>query len=175
MDKPKLHMMCGISGCGKTTFARKFARDNDLLYLNPDKFYELFNGDERRHYHEFDVWMALFRALHMAEKDGTSVMFDTNSPTYVSRSQILDWFPDFEPHLIYIEASAELCRSNNAARRRVIPADELRRIIASFQPPAVDEDDRWQTMTFLRNVDNTLQTCAVYEKDESGGYRRQPV
>ena len=168
MDRPKLYMMCGISGCGKTTYAKKFAREHEVLYLNPDKFYELFNGDERRHYHEFEIWMALFRALHMAMKDGTSVIFDTNSPTYVGRSQILDWFPDFEPHLIYIEASEELCRSNNAARRRVIPENEMHNMILAFQPPRVGEDDRWQTMTFLQNIDNTIRPHVRYEKSGEG-------
>lgn len=159
--------MCGISGCGKTTYAKQFAKDNDLLYLNPDRFYELYNGDERRHYHEFDIWMALFRALHMAEQDGRSVMFDTNSPTYVGRTQILDWFPDFEPHLIYIHASAELCIRNNASRRRVIPADEMERMMRAFQPPEEDEDDRWVTMTFLENDNNSLSVRKTYVRQAS--------
>lgn len=153
-DKPRLYLMCGLSGSGKTTFAKSFAEENDLLYLNPDKFYELYNGDERRHYHEFEIWMALFRALHMAEQDGVSVVFDTNSPTIVNRSQILDWFPDFEPHLIYIEASKELCRKNNLSRRRVIPEEEMERIFRSFQPPEFDEDSRWKTIRVLRNENN---------------------
>lgn len=154
LKHPRLYLMCGMSGCGKTTFAKKFAQENDLLYLNPDKFYELYNGDDRNHYHEFEIWMALFRALRMAELDGRSVIFDTSSPTYVGRVQILDWFPGFEPHLIYIQASPELCKKNNASRRRVVPEDEMERIITTFQPPEPGEDPRWASMRFLRNEDN---------------------
>ena len=35
----KMYLMSGLSGSGKTTYARKFAADNDLLYLNVDDFY----------------------------------------------------------------------------------------------------------------------------------------
>lgn len=161
-DRPKLYMMCGVSGSGKTTYAKQLAADQNLLYLNPDKFYEVFNGDERNHYHEFEIWMALFRALHMAEQDGRDVVLDTNSPTAVGRSQILDWFPDFEPHLIYISAPEQLCRQNNRSRRRVIPEGEMDKIIRFFQPPTFDEDGRWQSITFLKNENNTgYETVAI--------------
>lgn len=153
-EKPKLYMLCGLPGSGKTTFARKFAEDYGYQYLGPDSFYALFNGYETLHIHKFEIWMAVYRALHMAEQDGRSVVFDTNAPTVVDRSQILDWFPGFEPHLIYIEASESLCLQNNNARRRVIPTEEMERLIRSFTVPCVSEDRRWKSMTFFVNNDN---------------------
>ena len=153
MSKPKLFMMCGVSGSGKTTFARRFAENHRLRYLNPDNFYAIYNGDEREHKHEFEIWMALFRALHMAEQDGVDVMFDTNAPTVVDRTQILDWFPGFEHHLICVTAPPELCLANNRARNRVVPEDVMEQMIQSFNPPTND-DARWQTVTCLVNESN---------------------
>ena len=153
-DKPKLFMLCGLPGSGKTTFARKFAEEHGYQYLGPDSFYALFNGDETLHIHKFEIWMAVYRALHMAEQDGRSVVFDTNAPTVVDRSQIMDWFPGFEPHLIYIEASWELCLRNNSARSRVIPKEEMDRLLRSFVRPHVSEDGRWKSMAFFVNQEN---------------------
>lgn len=159
MSKPKLYMMCGISGSGKTTFAKKFAKTNNLRYINPDQFYGLYNGDECHHYDEFEIWMALFRALHMAEQSGVSVIFDTNSPTMVDRTQILNWFPDFQHILIYIQADPELCMKNNVSRRRVIPDDVMRNMIKRFEPPVIGEDGRWSVMYFYRNDNNQGFQC----------------
>ena len=147
-------MMCGLSGSGKTTFAKKFAEENDLYYICPDDFYRMLNGDDRIHTNEFEIWMALFRALHMAEQRGQDTIFDTNNPTYVGRAQILDWFPGFDTHLIYIHADNDLCRNNNQSRRRVIPAEEMEKMISVFEPPSFDEDQRYKSFTMYRNNNN---------------------
>lgn len=164
MSKPKLFLMCGISGSGKTTFARRFAESFGLHYISPDDFYALYNGDERKHKNEFEIWMSLFRALHMAEQDGASVIFDTNAPTMVDRTQILNWFPDFEHHMICITAPPELCKRNNKSRRRVIPDDVMEKMIQDFQVPCECEwiprasewayEKRWQSITILNNESN---------------------
>lgn len=156
MEKPKLYLMCGVSGSGKTTFAKKFAEENCLYYLCPDDFYRMFNGDDRIHKNEFEIWIALFRALHMAEQQGRNTIFDTNNPTHVSRLQLLDWFPGFEPHLIYIEASAELCLANNRSRRRVIPEEEMHRMLSVFEPPTAYEGWRYRSVTVYKNENNHL-------------------
>ena len=147
----KLYVMCGMSGSGKTTFAKRFAEEHDLHYLCPDDFYRVYNGDECRHYNEFEIWMALFRALHMAEQQGIDTIFDTNTPTYSDRCQMLTWFPSFEHHLIYIRADLELCLQNNRSRRRVIPQEEMDKMALHFQPPMFGEDNRWETISMYIN------------------------
>ena len=153
-DKPKLYMMCGVPGSGKTTYAKKFAEENGLMYICPDNFYALYNGDECRHYHEFEIWMALFRALHMAEEDKRDCVFDTNAPTFTDRSQIIDWFPSFEHHLVCIQAPKELCLRNNVSRRRVIPQREMDRMLAQFHEPDEYDFEKWDSVTFLWNENN---------------------
>ena len=147
--KPKLYMMSGRSGSGKTTFAKKFAEEHGLIYYCVDDFYKLFHGDDRVHKDEFEIWMTIFRVLHNAEVNGLDVMFDTNNPTIVDRVQLLNWFPGFECHLFYIYASPELCRKNNASRRRVIPDEEMENIIRSVQTPLPNEDSRYAEITYL--------------------------
>ena len=163
---PKLYVMCGISGCGKTTFAKRFAENRGLRYICSDDFYRAFNGDDRIHENKFQVWIAIYQAIRFAEENRLDCIIDSHNPTLCSRTQFLEWFPSFEPHLIYIIADSDLCITNNQARRRVIPKDDMDKIIEGFRPPLLDEDDRWASITFLHNKDNTgLRPVLIKHRD----------
>lgn len=153
-EKPKLFVMCGMSGSGKTTFAKRFCETRELRYLNPDQFYELFNGDERNHSNEFDVWMAVYRALHIAEQEKVDTILDTNCPSFSGRNQLIEFFPDFDHHLIVIQADLDLCLKNNARRYRQIPESEMRRMWTAFQYPEISEWKYWKSMIWYRNMNN---------------------
>lgn len=156
----KMYLMSGASGAGKTTFAKQFISNLEMIaqkeiqYLCIDDFYRVFNGSEKRHEDEFDVWIAFFQAIHLAELKGRNVLIDTNSPTLTKRIEFLDWFPSFEHHLIFIDANAELCIKNNKSRNRVIPMEEMQNILASVERPTPNEDARWKTISMYRNNDN---------------------
>ena len=152
----QMYLMCGLSGSGKTTYAKKFAKNNHLFYLGIDEFYEWYNGDDSIRENTFEIWIEFFQAIHRAEQDGKDVLIDTNAPTYVDRVQILDWFPDFEKHhLIWVDASEELRFMNNRHRGRVIPDDVMHKMYWKFQPPiAKNEDERWSSITKVTNKNN---------------------
>ena len=153
----KMYLMSGLSGSGKTTYARKFAADNDLLYLNVDDFYAVWNGSPTIHEHEFEVWIAFYQAIHCAEIAGRDCIVDTNALTAVDRIQFLNWFPTFEHHLIWIEAPIELCVENNNNRARVVPIAELEKMYHYMEYPTANEDARrrWKSIKYVMNNDNT--------------------
>lgn len=153
-EKPKLFVMCGMSGSGKTTFAKRLCESRELRYINPDQFYALYNGDERNHDNEFEVWMAVYRALHIAGQAGLDTILDTNCPTFSGRVQLTEWFPEFEHHLFVIQANFDLCQKNNASRSRKISEQEMRRMWSTFQYPEIQELKYWKSMIFYRNMEN---------------------
>ena len=164
------YLMTGMSGSGKTTFAKDFAEKNGLLYLCPDEFYKAFNGDDTAngHRHEFEVWMALWQAIHNAEIDGVSVIVDTNAPTNVDRDQFLNWFPGFQKYiLIYIEADAELCARNNRNRKRVVPIEEMKAMQERFESPLDERDYKWDLIFHYENDENVLEIATVIAKENS--------
>lgn len=153
----KLYLMSGLSGSGKTTFAKKFAAENKLLYFNVDDFYAMWNGSATIHKHEFEVWIAFYQAIHSAEMDKRDCIVDTNALTAVDRIQFLNWFPSFEHHLIWIEAPIELCLKNNESRERVIPRKEMANMYKYMEYPESGEDarHRWKSIRYIMNKDNT--------------------
>lgn len=166
----KMYLMCGLSGAGKTTFAKKFAEENDLVYLSIDDFYKKAGGiytDETG----FEVWIEFFKTIHLLEKYRCNILIDTNAPTFVKRQQFIDWFPSFnEYNLIYIAIDdEELRKKNNASRGRVVPVDEMERMRKEFEEP-VDffrgyqrvyacPEVRWDNIFVYKNVNNTFLRC----------------
>ena len=151
-----MYLMTGVSGSGKTTFAKKFARENNLRYLNIDNFYLATFGDENTHEHEFDVWMMFYRAIEIASRDDVDIIIDTNSPTISNRDEIYNWFGHMfaENYMIYIYATADLCLKNNANRNRVIPKEELIKMYTDYEPPHEEECCKWDKIYEVYNIHN---------------------
>ena len=152
----KMYVMCGLSGSGKTTYAREVAANNGLFYLGIDEFYEWYNGNECIRENTFEVWIEFYQAIHRAELDGKDILVDIDAPTYVDRTQMLDWFPWFdEYHLICVTAPERLRRANNSGRTRRIPEKEMDKMLDRWEYPHDDfEDSRWKTILCVHNWNN---------------------
>ena len=159
----KMYLMCGCSGAGKTTFSKKFAEDNKLLYLGIDDFYAKVNGDECLHTNTFEVWIEFYKAIHEVEIKGLDCIIDTNAITRTHRAQFIEWFPTFEHHLIYISADPELRKYNNKRRRRQVPDDVMDRMTAQLEKPRLG-DEGFKTVTYIYNVQNNFQKPIVLKK-----------
>lgn len=153
-----MYLMTGVSGSGKTTFAKEFARKNNLRYLNIDNFYLATFGDENTHEHEFDVWMMFYRAIEIASRDDVDIIIDTNAPTISNRDEIYNWFGRMfaENYIIFIDAPADLCFRNNSNRERVIPEDEMIRMIGKYERPHKEETRKWDNIYIVHNDNNTF-------------------
>ena len=160
----KMYLMCGLSGVGKTTFAKEIICANkNMLYLGVDDFYAKVNGDECIHENQFEVWIEFYKAIHEAEVNGIDCVVDTNAITLCHRTQFLDWFPTFEHHLVFLEASEELRFANNQKRRRVIPNNVMHKMWMNSELPERftdgecwydTEDDRWKSILHVKNINN---------------------
>lgn len=170
----KMYLMCGLSGAGKTTFAKKFAEENNLIYLSIDGFYKEYGHGNYDEDTGFKVWIEFFKTIHAYEKYRANILIDTNAPTFVKRQQFIDWFPSFDEYnLIYIDIEdEELRKRNNASRGRVVPDDEMERMRKEFEEP-VDffslskrksriyacPEKRWDNIIVYRNINNDFIRC----------------
>lgn len=155
----RMFLMCGCSGAGKTTFAKNYAKLNNLLYLGIDEFYGKINGDECLHINTFYVWIEFFKAIHEAEINNIDCIIDTNAVTKSHRDQFVEWFPTFEHHLIVILTSPDLRRRNNQSRRRQVPEEAMVKMEKEFQMPyASHESPKWKTIRTVTNIANMFGT-----------------
>lgn len=154
----RMYLMCGCSGAGKTTYAKQYAKEHNLLYLGIDDFYAKVNGDECLHINFFEVWIEFFKAIHEAEIRDIDCIVDTNAITRCHREQFIEWFPSFEHHLIFVEASVELRKKNNLSRRRNVPDDAMDRMTQRLEiPTSASENDKWKSIAFIYNDNNCFR------------------
>ena len=175
--RPKMFLMCGHCGSGKSTFARQFAKEHNLRYLAIDDMYAAFNGDPQDRNNKFDVWMTFWRQIHAAEMAGHDIIIDTNAPTMVDRTEFLNWFPTFEHHLIWIKADEELCLMNNAQRKRVIPVDVMKKLFNEFEDVTYVEfraselRSSWKSISCVININNHFDPLRIYWGWENYPYK----
>ena len=167
MKKPKMFLMCGHPGSGKSTFARQLAKLNGYRYLSVDDMYATFNGDPTSHDNKFDVWMTFWRQIHAAEMAGQDIVVDTNAPTCLDRAEFLNWFPTFDHYLVWVDASRALCLKNNKQRSRVIPYEQMKNMFQFFEEPYVGEEKKfhnrseWKRIFHILNYDNSFNISVM--------------
>lgn len=153
----RMIVVSGCSAVGKTTFAKQFAAARGFRYLSADNFYATFNGDERIHENKFEVWMALYRAIYIAQEQNIDIIVDANLLTNVDRDQLLGWFPKFEHHLVFIHADEQLRTRNNMLRSRQVPDKAMEYMRDHVQIPVWGEmDKRWLSYMRINNINNNF-------------------
>lgn len=148
---PKFYLVSGISGGGKTVLSKRIMKKNPgLIFFDVDDYYRLINGDERIHTNSFEVWHKLFRDIHEREQKGEDVLLTTNALTVAQRRQLVEWFPIFEHHLIWVISPLEKCIEGNKNRFRNIPEELLIKHWHKMEFPNPNEDG-WDSITHITN------------------------
>lgn len=150
--KPRMFLVCGMPGSGKTHFAKKFATQNHIKYLNVDDFYAKVNGDETNRDNKFDVWIEFFKAIHEAELAGEDVVVETMALTQFNRKELTAWFPTFEHHMIYIDATLFSCYQAVQIRARKINKDTMDKYYSKLESPQKSELSDWTSIITIKNI-----------------------
>lgn len=150
----KMYLMCGLSGVGKTTYARMIADKMNLKYLGVDDFYAQVNGDECIRENKFDVWIEFWKAIHNAEINNEDCVVDTNALTAHQRKEFIEWFPTFEHHLIYVYTDESQRYVNNKLRKRQVPNNVMAQMSKKLGVPNKETDSDWKTITYIMNLNH---------------------
>ena len=157
-------MIClsGMPGSGKTTWAAEFLKKHpDFLYFSPDSYYERINGDECDRTDTFEIWMAMFRDIHIAEKNFNNVLIDSDNLTYAQRNQWIEWFPYFDEHiLLFLEEDYNTCFDRVSKRRRTIPEIIMREKMLKWENPFEAGDcAEWDRVYQISSDEDNITTC----------------
>lgn len=162
-------MVCGLPGCGKTTYIKEETREMDrFVVISTDAIRAELYGDPSNQSHNKEV----FELAHLRIKEFLNcdrydtVFFDATNISRKDRRRILAIVPkgvEKEVHVVW--ASIETCIARDENRNRSVGADIIMKIAERFQIPDFTEDfDTWFFITTEENFNAIEYRKYLFEK-----------
>lgn len=137
-------MMCGIPGCGKSTYAKEtlLKIHPDWKYVSRDEVrYEYVTDQEHYFDHEYEVYKEFCNRISMHLINGDTVIADATHISKSSRSKLIHSL-SIEPDkviVVVLNTSFETCMARNANRHGItrVPDDSMYRMKNQFRKPDI--------------------------------------
>ena len=147
---PILYILCGASGCGKTTWAANFIKEHrDIRYVSRDEIrFELVDPNESYFSREKEVFRRFANTIRQTLVNGFDCIADAthlNEFSLRKLTQAIDmYFKDYEIVYVSFNVNADTCIKHNANRegRANVPETIIRNMCRDFRTPSLDEDER---------------------------------
>lgn len=142
MNRPKLILLIGVPGCGKTTYAQKYIQNKNpfAVHLSSDNIRKELWGDEAIQGDNNEVFSLMQSRAINALNNWRDVIYDATNMTRKDRSYIISLCPKFvqiEAHIVW--APIETCIARDAARERTVGKEVIDKMLKKFQAPFYDE------------------------------------
>ena len=141
MSRPKLILLVGIPGSGKTHYAKNYlALQSKTVHLSSDAIRAELYGDESVQGNPAEVFGLMQQRAVEALNNGNDVLYDATNITRKDRSGIIGVCPKFAKIECYvIWAPIEVCIERDAVRDRTVGKEVIDRMLKRFQAPYYDE------------------------------------
>ena len=141
MNRPKLILLCGIPGSGKTFYAERIKDSYSyIVHLSSDTIRKELYGDESIQGNPSEVFSLMQNRAIEFLNNGYDVIYDATNITRKDRASIIAKCPKFariKCHIIW--APIETCIERDAARERTVGKEVIDRMLKRFQAPYYDE------------------------------------
>lgn len=140
---PKLIMLVGIPGSGKSTYAKKYKEryiNDPVEIVSSDCIRKELYGDENCQDNPQQVFELMQERTLEYLANGVSVIYDATNLVRKHRIQFLERCPTYvqkEAHIIW--SDVEECISRDENRDRTVGKSVITRMLKTFQPPYFDE------------------------------------
>lgn len=141
MKKPKLIMMVGISGSGKSKIAEEISQQINAIILSADIMREELLGDIHNQTQNKEIFDELYKKAVELIKDNKNVIIDATNIKSVNRINGLKYFDGIPCEKIaYIVATPfNKCLEKNGEDNKVIKESVLKNQISKFEIPYQNE------------------------------------
>ena len=141
MDRPKLILLVGIPGSGKTTYAKNYIKSYlHTIHLSSDSIRAELYNDESIQGDPAEVFSLMQKRAIEALNNGQNVVYDATNITRKDRASIIGICPKFakiEAHIVW--QPIEVCIERDASRERTVGKRIIDRMLKRFQAPYYDE------------------------------------
>lgn len=139
--KPWLIVMCGLSGSGKSTIAKKIAGERDAVIISSDELRKELFGNEAHQEDKNMLFAEYNKRVRTALERGVDVIADKTNLSIRSRRSLLEVVKDIDIRrkCVICNIPFEKCLENNSARVRHVPEEAIRRQLYGFQVPFQEE------------------------------------
>lgn len=137
MNLPKLIIMVGLPGSGKSTRAKELAAlEKSCVILSSDAIRKELSGSEQDQTQNDRVFKLLYQRMNEYLSKGESVIIDATNTTLKSRKRILSEcrVPCYK-EVQLVMTPIEDCISRDASRERSVGKEVIYKFEASFQCP----------------------------------------
>lgn len=178
MNRPKLIVMFGLSGSGKSTIAKKIAKEKDCVIVSSDEIREeICDGGISDQSKNKEVFKIFHQRIKDNLKAGKNIIADATNLTIKSRRSILENIKNLEveKYCYIVPKPFELCKEDNVSiqRKYPVPDDVLNKQISKFQIPYLEEgwdgiliydDSEWEKYK-VSNLELLLRTYRFDQKN----------
>ena len=138
-----LHVMCGIPGSGKSTWAKEHLTRTDQYVSRDDIRFSYINPGEDYFSKEDDVWAEFTRRINESLELGFNVFADATHINPGSRRKLLNAVKGYdEVDIVYINTPLCTALERNELRKdteRYVPRSVIKRMSYQFEEPTFDE------------------------------------
>lgn len=138
-----VHMLIGIPGSGKTTFANKFSKEKNIPIVSTDVVRKL-----NPVWDEKNVWPEVYRLCGEHLKNNEDFIFDATNVTPKVRKRFFDQLSvynvEFDTIAYFFDTDFEVCYERVVARNKnndehYIPVDVVASYSQTIIPPTKEE------------------------------------
>ncbi len=137
----KLVMLCGIPGCGKSTFVNKLMSEEEFIYLSSDGIREEIYGDENEQGKPAEVFEIMHSRMLENLKEGRSVIYDATNTSRKRRKHVLELIKKINCYkeIVYFNIGHETAKKLDARRDRNVGFEVIERMYRTMQIPQYHE------------------------------------
>lgn len=142
MNKPKLMLLVGLSGSGKSTIAQKLAEENpNTVIVSSDAIREELTGKVEDQTKNEEVFKIFHNRIRKNLENKKNVIADATNITMKSRRAIMTKVNglDVEKICYLIPKPYEQCKIDNKNRLHPVPDEVIDKQIMRFQVPFYEE------------------------------------
>lgn len=154
--QPTLHMMCGLPGSGKSTYAKRLAEEGGILYFSSDELrVELFGNIAHQEDNAVIFQELRNRASHALSQGQSVVMDATNAAKKKRMQEIKSFYEPYHKVIHYCGTHIAWTKEANRERERQVPSVVINNMYRAMEVPFYDEG--WDEIHLVFPYERELQ------------------